>query len=419
MRLFLSEFVESIRIASEQLVAHKTRALLTMLGVIIGVLAVTMMGTAMNGIDKGVRQSLDVVGSDVYFVARHSWEQAEDAWRHLKNRPAIRDSESDRINEIIAETENSNLYRAAPDVYWWPQGDVKTKDRSVANVQTRGTDENFEFINNAQIGEGRFFSELEESNARGVVVLGYDVAEALFPYESAIGKTVRVKGIEVEVVGVFERMGSFFGLMSYDNFALVPLKWLRKHYQWEMHTMIRVKIAPDADREEARYELIGAMRRIHKQVAEEEDNFAINSTDSMEEEMSTIKNVLSVAGFGITGLSLFVGAIGIMNITFVSVKERTREIGTRRAIGARRSSIIIQFLMEAVSVCVVGGIIGLAIAYAGKLGIEKIWPDFPFVYSIGLIVMGMTASVVVGVFSGIIPAFMASRLDPATALRHE
>ena len=108
-----------------------------------------------------------------------------------------------------------------------------------------------------------------------------------------------------------------------------------------------------------------------------------------------------------------------MNITFVSVKERTREIGTRRAIGARRSSIIIQFLMEAISVCVVGGVIGLAIAYLGKLGIERIWPDFPFVYSIGLIVMGMVASVVVGVFSGIIPALMASRLDPATALRHE
>ena len=417
-RLFL-DFVESIHIAVEQLSANKTRAMLTTLGVIIGVLAVTMMGTAVNGIDKGVRQTLDVVGSDVFFVARHKWEEADDAWRRLKNRPPIRDNEAQRLNEIIAETESEHLFRAATDVYWWPQGDVKTKERSVSNVQTRGTDENFEFINTSQIEEGRFFSELEAINGRGVVVLGYDVADKLFPDESPIGKTVRVKGKEVEVVGVFEQMGSFFGLMSFDNYAIVPLRWLRKHYNWEMHTMIRVKLTPDADREEAHYELVGAMRRIHKQVAEEEDNFSINSTDQMEEGMTTIKYVLAVAVLGITGLSLFVSAIGIMNITFVSVKERTREIGTRRAVGARRSSIIIQFLTEAVAVCLVGGAMGLGLAYGGKLIIEKIYPDFPFVYSVDLIVTGMVASITVGVLSGIIPAFMASRLDPATALRHE
>lgn len=417
-RLFL-EFVESIHIAVEQLNANKTRAMLTTLGVIIGVLAVTMMGTAVNGIDKGVRDTLDVIGSDVFFVARHKWEEADDAWRRLKNRPAIRDNEAKRINEIIAETEDSQLYRAAPDVRWWPQGDVKTKERSVRNVHTLGTDENFEFVNNSEIEEGRFLTEIECDSGRAVTVLGYDVADALFPDESAVGKMVRIKGREVEVVGVFASMGSFFGLMSYDNFAVVPIRWLRKHYTWEMHTMIRVKLAPDADREEARYELVGAMRRIHRQVAEEEDNFAINSTDQMEEGMNTIKYVLAIAVLGITGLSLFVSAIGIMNITFVSVKERTREIGTRRAVGARRSSIIIQFLTEAVAVCLVGGAIGLGAAYFGKLIIEEVYPDFPFVYSMNLIVTGMVASVTVGVLSGIIPAFMASRLDPATALRHE
>jgi putative ABC transport system permease protein len=419
MRRLISEFIESVRIAGEQLNAHRMRAFLTMLGVIIGVLAVTLMGTAMNGIDKGVNDSLEIIGSDVLFVGRHKWDESGDAWRYLKNRPYIRDNESDKLNEIIAETEDSLLFRAAPDVSWWPQADVKTKDRSISNVETHGTDENFEFINKAPIEEGRFFSQVETTSGRGVVILGYDVATALFPDQSAVGETVRMNGREVEVVGVFGRMGSFFGLGSFDNYALVPLKWLRKHYSWYMHTMIRVKIAPGADKEEARFELIGAMRRIHGQVAEEEDNFAINSTDSAEDAFDSVKATLAIAGFGITGLSLFVGAIGIMNITFVSVKERTREIGTRRALGARRSSILIQFLTEAISVCLVGGGIGLLVAYGLKSAIDKIFPNFPFVFSLELVIAGMIASTLVGVLSGIIPAFSASRLDPATALRHE
>ena len=419
MKRFFSEFFESIRIAFEQLNAHRTRAMLTMLGVIIGVLAVTLMGTAMNGIDKGVNDTLEIVGTDVFYVGRHSWEQAQDAWRNLKNRPYIRDNESQKLNEIIAQTPNSTLFRGAPTVQWWPQGDVKIKDKSISDVTVVGTDENFEFVNKAPIEEGRFLMQIECATGRGVVVLGSDVAEALFPDESAMGKVVRLKGREVEVIGVFAPMGSFFGLMSFDKNAVVPLKWLRKHYNWTMHTEIRVKMAEGADKEEARYELIGAMRRIHGQVAEDEDNFAINSTDSIEDDLGPVKAGLAIAGFGITGLSLFVGAIGIMNITFVSVKERTREIGTRRALGARRSSILLQFLVEAISVCIVGGLIGLGVAYALKMGVDKAFPNFPFVFSFSLVVAAMLASVTVGIFSGIVPAFLASRLDPATALRHE
>ncbi|MCB1123018.1 MAG: ABC transporter permease [Verrucomicrobiae bacterium] len=419
MKRLFSELVESLRIAVEQLYAHKTRAMLTMLGVIIGVLAVTLMGTAMNGIDKGVNDSLDVIGTDVFFVSRHTWEESSEAWRFLKNRPYIRDNESDRLNEIIAQTPESLLFRSAPTVFWYPPGEIKTKDRSITNVQTVGTNENFEFVNKATIEDGRFFTQIECATGRGVVVLGYDVAEALFPDESAIGKTVRIKGHELEVVGVFARMGSFFGLMSFDNYALVPLKWLRKHYHWTMHTEMRVKMAKGADKDEARYELIGAMRRLHKQVAEDENNFAINSTDSIEDNLDPLKAGLAIAGFGVTGLSLFVGAIGIMNITFVSVKERTREIGTRRALGARRSSILIQFLIEAISVCVVGGVIGLGLAYGLKMLIDKVFPNFPFVFSFQLVIAAMIASISVGILSGIIPAFLSFCLDPATALRHE
>ena len=419
MKRFIGEFIESIRIAAEQLNAHKTRALLTMLGVIIGVLAVTLMGTAMNGIDKGVNDSLDIIGNDVFYVQRYPWDASSEDYQKMKNRPFLKDSESERLNEIIAETSGSNLFRSAPAVFWYPPAEFKIKDRAVNNVAMVGTDKNFEFINKAAVEEGRSFTDVEAATGRAVVVLGADVATALFPDESAIGKTVRAKGLEMEIVGVFARQGSFFGLMSFDNYALVPIKWLRKHFVWTKNNEVRVKMVDGADKEEARYELIGAMRRIHKQIAEDDDNFAVNSTDSIEENLAPIKNGLAIAGFGITGLSLFVGAIGIMNITFVSVKERTREIGTRRAMGARRSSILLQFLTEAVSVCLVGGAIGLGIAWGLKFGVAKAFPNFPFVFSLNLVVIAMIASVLVGVMSGIIPAFVASRLDPAAALRHE
>ncbi len=419
MKRFLTEIVESIHIAAEQLNAHKTRALLTMLGVIIGVLAITLMGTAMNGIDKGVNDSLDIVGTDVFYVMRHPWDAGEDEWKYMRNRPYIRDNEAPGLNEIISETNDSTLFRGVSTVFWYPRGEVKTTDHAVTNIYTVGTDENFEFVNKATVEEGRFFTQVEAAAGRGVVVLGNDVAQALFPYESALGKTVRAKGKQLEVVGVFSRMGSFFGLMSFDNYAIVPLKWLRKHYNWNWHTEIRVKMMAGADKEEARYELIGAMRRLHGQVAEEADNFSVNSTDSIEDDLRPIKTGLAIAGFGITGLALFVGAIGIMNITFVSVKERTREIGTRRAVGARRSSILLQFLVEAVSVCIIGGLIGLVVAYGLKMGLDRAFANFPFVFSMGLIVIALIASATVGILSGIVPAIIASRLDPATALRHE
>ncbi|MBH53443.1 MAG: ABC transporter [Opitutaceae bacterium] len=419
MRRIISELVESIRIAVEQVNAHKTRSCLTVLGVIIGVLAVTLMGTAMNGIDKGVNDSLEIIGNDVFYVERYPWDASSEDYRNMKNRPYIRDIEAERLNEIIAQTNGSNLYRAAPAVFWYPPAEFKTPDKAITNVQALGTDENFELIAEAAVVDGRSFTEIEAEAARAVVVLGADVAEALFPDESAVGKTVRAKGHELEVVGVFARQGSFFGLMSFDNFALVPIKWLRKHYIWNWTTNLRVRIAPGADKEEARYELIGAMRRVHGQIAEDDDNFSVNSTDAIEDNLASVKNGLAIGGFGITGLSLFVGAIGIMNITFVSVKERTREIGTRRAMGARRSSILLQFLTEAVSVCLVGGAFGLGIAWGLKLAIDKAFSTFPFVFSANLVVIAMVASIIVGVLSGFIPALVASRLDPATALRHE
>ena len=223
----------------------------------------------------------------------------------------------------------------------------------------------------------------------------------------------------MKVIGVPERQGSFLGLQSFDNQAIVPLSTLQKVYRGDWRNNLRVQIAPGADADLAYDEMTGLYRRIRGLLPEEENDFEINRSEALEKELGPVKSGLALAGFFITGLALFVGAIGIMNITFVSVKERTREIGTRRAIGARRNAILLQFLIEAVSICLLGGVIGLALAYGLKTLIANALPNFPFNFSTDLVILACFLSILTGVLSGLAPAWQAAKLDPANALRHE
>jgi len=394
------------------------RAFLTMLGVAIGVLAITLMGTAINGIDRGFSNSMDMLGTENFFVQRMPWgNNAQLEWWKYRGRPHLKSEYAEELNEIIANTPNSVLDIAIPGAVGWTN--FKNGDAKIEGVYTYGTSSDFPRVNTAEIAAGRFFTETEEANGSAVVVLGYDVAEALFEDGFAIGKIVKSNGRRVRVIGVFKKQGSFLGMMSFDTNAVVPMKWLRSFQRRNRDNELRVRMLEGADKDEAMYELEGAMRRVRGLTPGEENNFAINATEALEDDIGKVKSMLALAGLIITSLALFVGAIGIMNITFVSVKERTREIGTRRALGARRSSILIQFLVEAVVVCLCGGILGLVVAYLLKVLLGVAIPAFPFIYSTGLIVFGIVVSVVIGVASGFIPAVQAAFLNPTTALRHE
>ncbi|MCC5807407.1 MAG: ABC transporter permease [Opitutales bacterium] len=419
MRRIFTEFAENARIAAEQIGAHKMRSLLTALGVIIGVMAVTLMGTAVNGLDKGFSDSLDMLGTDLLYVERWPWGGAGDDWMRYRNRPTLRTEYARLLNEIILDTPNSALEAAVPCALSFRA--IQHGGESVSNVYIVGTTAAYGYVNRADIEFGRFFNDAEYVSGRNVIILGYDVAEALFETgrETAIGQEVRIRGLRYEVIGVFRRQGSFLGLQSFDNQAAMPLSALRRFERGNWHTHVRVKMRPDASLHEARSELEGAMRRIRGLLPGQENDFEINQTEMLEDTIGNVKTQIAIGGFFITGLALFVGAIGIMNITFVSVRERTREIGTRRALGARRGTILAQFLMEAVGICLIGGAVGLALTVALKFVFEAIVPAFPFILSPQLIVAAVVVSIATGIFSGFVPAFQASRLDPAEALRHE
>lgn len=415
MSRFYYEVSEAFRIAYAQIRASKLRSTLTALGVIIGIVAVTLMGTAIGGIGAGVDRSLSGFGDDLLYVSKWPWRDVQDWWNYRNRRP-IRTAYAAKVNEWIEQHPESSLKRAIPAM---DRGsNIVRGDYRVNNIYTLGTTADYARTNRSEMKEGRFFSEFEAQAGRRVCIVGYDVADALFPGESALGKQVRVSGVTLEVIGVAARQGSFLGLWSWDSMIALPLSTFRRSFASEDRGNLRVQI--DVKRmAEAKDELRGLMRRIRQLGPEQRDDFEIMEQSAIREQLDPIKNGVALAGLFITGLALFVGAIGIMNITYVSVKERTREIGTRKALGARRRTILLQFLIEAVCICLIGGFLGLLIA-AGFYKVAAIAaPNFPLVFSGGLVGVGLALSVVTGVVSGFAPAWQASKLDPVVALRYE
>jgi putative ABC transport system permease protein len=292
---------------------------------------------------------------------------------------------------------------------------LKYDKRNATGVQIVGATDQLLQTGGISIADGRFLSAADSEGGRPVCVIGSTVATNLFLRESPLGRKITIGQRPFEVVGVLEKQGDMFG--QFDNQAIIPLRQLMGTFR---HTreieMIQVKVKDVADLVNAKEELHSAMRRVRRLAPGDPDDFAINQQEQILTMVHRITAIIGGIGLFITGLSLFVGGIGIMNIMFVSVAERTREIGIRKAIGAKRRTILLQFLVEAATICLIGGAIGLGIAWPITLVLQHYMPASmsPMVVSLALLV-----SLVTGVLSGFVPAWRAARMNPVDALRNE
>ena len=405
-----AELVEGVRIAGGAIRANKMRSVLATLGIVIGIVTVTLMGTAITGLNSAFLRSISALGTDVLHVSRFSWFISSHAeWLRAQSREEI------TLAQIDALEKQMTLARAiAPYTeYGTP---IRYKERSSRRVWAIGTTEKFQFTGNVAIARGRFMLDTEASGGRPVCVIGSAVASNLFLLESPLGKTIRLGDFPFEVVGVVEPQGNFLGRFSLDNQVFIPVKQMLACFTRRPFTTVQVKAVSLDKLEECKEELRGVLRKIRRVPPVAEDDFSINQQENFISTFNRVAGTISAVGLFITGLSLFVGGIGIMNIMFVSVAERTREIGIRKAIGAKRRTILMQFLIEAACICLLGGMIGLGIAWPVTLVMQRF---LPATMSLSIAGLALLVSLVTGLISGFLPAWRAARMDPVDALRSE
>ena len=406
----LAELREGFGISWDAIRANKMRSVLTTLGIVIGIVTVTLMGTAIEGLNRSFLKSISALGADVFYVQRNSWfNSGESDWLKERKRRRITIAEAGALASQL--TLASAVAPTADD-----NGTLKYKNRSASSVDIIGTTEEYLFTSGVGAAQGRFISNVDAAGGRPVCVIGTDVATNLFRNESPIGNRIKINDQSFEVIGVLEKQGNFLGMFSLDNRVVIPLKQFISSIWNNPSIDIEVKAKQLVQLDETRGELRQVMRRVRHLAPNDPDDFTINQQDQLVEKFNQVAGTIAVIGLFITGLSLFVGGIGIMNIMFVSVAERTREIGIRKAIGAKRRTILLQFLTEAACICMLGGLIALAIAWALTFVVQRF---LPATMSLNVVGIALLVSLVTGVVSGFMPAWRAARMNPVDALRSE
>jgi putative ABC transport system permease protein len=407
---FWVELREGLSISLGALRANKMRSALTTLGIVIGIVTVTLMGTAIQGLNHSFLNSVSAIGADVLFVGRNSWFiHSAQEWFASQKRPALTLATADALARQL--TLAAAVAPTAED-----EATIKYKKRHSSNVPIVGTTDAFQLTSGLTMATGRFLTASECNGGRPVCVMGADAATNLFGAEPPLGQKISLNQHQYEVVGVLEKKGGFAENGGLDDQVIIPLPQFTHAFNEIPDYEIQVKARRLDQMEDAREEVRAVLRRLRHLAPGDPDNFAINQQDQFLDMFHQVAGTIGLVGIFITGLSLFVGGIGIMNIMFVSVAERTREIGVRKAIGAKRRTILLQFLIEAACICLLGGLIALGLAWPTTLLLNRIMPATLSLWIAGL---ALGVSLLTGVLSGFFPAWRAARMNPVDALRNE
>jgi putative ABC transport system permease protein len=411
---------ENFFAAMDTLRSSKVRSALTVLGIVIGVSSVISMAAIIQGLNKFVQDRVESLGSHTYFLTRFPpGTDPAHMPAHIRSRKYFDYDYADYIREAAKDVYIVTTF-GTRGFFFGDSNLITSGDHSVEKVILRGAEPQYtEAIPLFTVERGRFISNFDEEHARPVVVLGASISESLFPNSDSVGKEVRINGAVYEVIGVFEHDQGLFLGPGVDIFAVIPLSNFKKQYPEAKELFMAFTIPENVNVESAQGEVIQAMRRLRRLPAGKENDFELSSPDFLSNLWNQLTGALVILTTVISSIGLLVGGIGVMNIMLISVTERTQEIGVRKAIGARRADVRLQFLLEAVVLTLVGGTLGILIGAGVSTLVRTLVPSIPATLSYLWVTIGFVISVGVGLFFGYYPANLAANLDPIDCLRYE
>ncbi|HEY6195101.1 MAG TPA: ABC transporter permease [Candidatus Eisenbacteria bacterium] len=401
---------ESVGIALGGVRANKLRSFLTLLGIIIGVASVIAVVSFVEGLNRFVTQKLLNAGANVFVVDKYGFITSQEAFDLANKNPDVTLEDGDALRSGMRHA--SMIVAEAGSV-----APLRYRSKVMKGVFVNGRGAGYDLVDDLAIEHGRHLTEFDDSERRPVVVIGPEVGEELFGSLDPIGRSLRIDRYEFEIVGVTQAKGKMFG-QSQDRFVTVPIRTFQKYWKERGSFSLAVKSVDQASLELAQQEARNILRARRHQRPGQPDRFGITTSETWLQLYRTLTGGIFVVSIGVAAISLFVGGIVIMNIMLVSVTERTKEIGIRKALGARRRDILTQFLVEATTLSLAGGIIGILLGSSLALLVGAVSP-LPAALSLTAVLLGVVMSTAVGVFFGSYPAARAARLDPIEALRYE
>jgi putative ABC transport system permease protein len=411
--VLLRTIYDSIKFALSALVTNKLRTFLSLLGITIGIFCIISVMAVIDSLEGTIRDNVSSLGNNTIYVQKWPWTFGPDYpwWKYLKRPlPSIEEFEFVKDNSQLAE---AVCFMASAS---------RTAEYGNTSIDGTGVILITQDYNNIRVlnfAKGRYITPIEFSSGKNVAFIGDEIAKNLFGSADPIGKTIKISGHKIVVIGVLEREGEDMFGMNQDNYVIIPVNYGRTIFNIRsenVQPMIMVSANEDIRIEMLQDELQMLMRTVRRISPLEEDDFALNRASMISQGLDQIFSIIDLAGIIIGGFAILVGGFGIANIMFVSVRERTRMIGIQKAIGAKKYLILIQFLTEAVVLCIIGGAFGLLLVWFGTLAAAGAVQEIKFVLSAKNIVTGLLISVIIGIISGFAPARAAANLDPVDAM---